>query len=102
MPAPPYRAIAERKITDRLLQANAVWPGSGQPLEHLHGAQTRALARLVAEGVIREEGAGHYYVYAPAYAAHMGNRRRRVMIAMICVIIAMAGGMIGVFTNVAR
>jgi len=102
MPVPPYRAIAERRVTDRLLQANAVWPGSGQPLENLHAAQARALTRLIAKGVIREEGAGHYYVYAPAYAAHLASRRRRVMIAMICVIIAMSGGLIGVFTHVAK
>jgi hypothetical protein len=88
MPAPPYRAIAERRVTDRLLQANAVWPGSGQPLEGLRAGQQRALQRLVADGVIRDEGGGHYYVYAPAYAAHMARRRKRAMIAVMVTILA--------------
>jgi hypothetical protein len=87
----PYRAIAERRVTDRLMEANAVWPGSGRPLEDLRGAQQRALARLLTAGVIREEGDHHYYVYAPAYASRMSNRRRRLAMAMIGVIIAMLG-----------
>ena len=99
MPAPPYRAIAERRVTERLLQANAVWPGSGQPLEHLRPGHHRALKRLVAAGVIREEGDGRYYLNAPAYAAHMASRRKRVIIAMICVIVAMSGILSGVVLN---
>jgi membrane protein required for beta-lactamase induction len=101
MPAPNYRAIAERRLTDRLLLLNAVWPGSGQPLEDLHSSQRRALTRLVADGVIREEGAGRFYLDAPAYAAHMASRRKRAMIALIVVILAMAlttgGALAGVF-----
>ena len=92
----PNRAIAERLVIDRLLQANAVWPGSGQPLERLRASHGRALKRLVAAGVIREEGDGPFYLYAPAYAAHMANRRKRVIIAMICVIVAMSGILAGV------
>ena len=46
----------------------------------------RALQRRAA-GVIREEGAGRYYLYAPAYAP----AGRRIAIAMICVIVAMSG-----------
>jgi hypothetical protein len=64
-----YRAIAERRVSDRLLLANAVWPGSGQPLEHLRQGHQRALKRLVAAGVIREEGDGRYYLYAPTWPA---------------------------------
>jgi len=90
---PPYRVIAERHVTDRLLHANAVWPGNGQPLELTRGSQRRALARLIAAGVIREEGDHHYYVYAPAYAARIDNRRRRMAVVLICVIVAMIGTM---------
>jgi hypothetical protein len=98
MPAPPYRAIAERRLTDRLLRANAVWPGSGQPLEGLRAAERRALPRLVADGVIREERAGRYYVDAPAYAAHMARRRKRALIALIVVIFVAALASAGVLT----
>jgi hypothetical protein len=98
----PYRAIAERRLTDRLLQTNAVWPGSGQPLEGLRPGRARALKRLVAAGVIREEGAGRYYLDAPAYAAHMANRRRRILIVLISVIVAMSGGLTAIFKHAAR
>ena len=87
----PNRVIAERRVTDRLMEANAVWPGNGRPREDLRGAQQRALARLVAAGVIREDGDRHYYIYAPAYASRMSNRRHRIVIVMIGVILAMFG-----------
>jgi hypothetical protein len=86
----PYRIIAERHLTDRLMQANAVWPGSGQPLETRSGGEQRALQRLVAAGVVREEGAGHFYLYVPAYATRLTQRRWRMAIAII-VVFAMAG-----------
>jgi hypothetical protein len=92
MPVPPYRAIAERRVTNRLLEANAVWPGSGQPLEPARAIERRALQRLVASGVIREEGQGHYYLYAPAYAAHLEGRRKRTLLAMIFILIAVGLG----------
>jgi hypothetical protein len=88
MPVPPYRAIAERRVSDRLLQSNAVWPGSGQPLENLRWIERRALQRLLKSGVIREESAGRYYLYAPAYAARMSGRRQRLLIVMLFVIAA--------------
>jgi hypothetical protein len=88
MPVPPYRAIAERHVCDRLLQANAVWPGNGQPLENLRGIEARALRRLLAADVIREERPDRYYLYAPAYAARMSGRRRRILIALLLVVFA--------------
>jgi hypothetical protein len=101
MPAVPYRAIAERRLTNRLLQMNAVWPGSGQPLDDLRFIERRALQRLVASDVIRDEGAGRYYLYAPAYAARNASRRQRAMIAMIVVLIlgmlAATGALTGIF-----
>jgi hypothetical protein len=91
MPVPPYRAIAERRVTDRLLQANAVWPGNGRAIDVHRGSERRALQRLVASGVIRAEGDGRYYVDAPAYAARMASRRRRTLIALLWVIGAALG-----------
>lgn len=92
----PYRAIAERHVTDRLLLANAVWPGNGQPLEIRRGSERRALQRLVAAGVIREEGDGRYHVYAPSYAAHMAGRRQRILLVLLFVLTAaaIAGGVL--------
>jgi hypothetical protein len=85
----PYRVVAERRVTERLLQMNAVSPGSGQPLADLRGSDGRALRRLAASGVIRDEGAGRYYVYAPAYAAMRGHRRQRLILVLLFVALAM-------------
>jgi hypothetical protein len=91
MPGVPYRVIAERHVTDRLLQLNAVAPGGGRPLADLSWSEERAVKRLVAAGVIREEAAGVYYLYAPAYVARRNHRRQRIAIALIFV--AIAGGL---------
>ena len=84
----PARAIAEYHVCQRLLQANAVWAGSGQPLENLRPSERRSLDRLVRAGVIREEGPGRFYLYAPAYAARIHARRQRVLMAMIFLVVA--------------
>ncbi len=88
--AVPARLIAERHISDRLMQANAVWPGSGQPLDALRWSERRALSRLLAADVVREEAPGRYYLYVPAYVARKNHRRQRLAIALIFVAIALA------------
>jgi hypothetical protein len=95
--AVPARAIAEYHVCQRLLQANAVWPGSGQPLENLRATEGRALNRLVRAGVIRDEGQSRYYLYAPAYAARIDARRQRKLMAMLFLVIAVL--LITVFTG---
>jgi hypothetical protein len=90
MPGPPVRVIAERHLTERLLQTNAVSPGSGQPLEGLTWAEGRALHRLIAADVVREDGDNRYYLYAPAYAARVRSRRQRVAMLVIFIIVALA------------
>jgi hypothetical protein len=86
---PPVRVIAERHVTDRLLQTNAVSPGSGQPLEGLTWAEGRALQRLIAADVVHEDGDKRFYLYAPAYAAHTRARRQRLTLALLFVVAAL-------------
>ena len=86
----PARAIAEYHVCQRLLQANAVWPGSGVLLENLRGSHERSLARLVRAGVIREEAPRHYYLYAPAYAARIHARRQRKLMAFLFLVVVAA------------
>ncbi len=86
----PYRIVAERRVCERLLQTNAVWPGSGRPLDNLRGTEQRALRRLVASGVIRDESDGRYYLYAPAYVALRGHRRQRIFLVLLFIILALA------------
>jgi hypothetical protein len=84
--AAPYGAIAERRLIERLLKADAVGAGSAQSLENLRAIEERRLRRLISVGVVREAAAGRYYLYAPALAAHMANRRVRVLVFMFIVV----------------
>ena len=86
--AVPARAIAEYHVCLRLLQANAVSAGSGPPLENLRPSEQRSLDRLVRAGVMREEGQGRYYLYAPAYAARIHARRQRKLMATLVLVVA--------------
>jgi predicted transcriptional regulator len=86
----PYRFIAERRVCERLLQANAVCPGSGRQLGDLRASEQRALRRLIESGVIRDEGEGRYYLYAPAYVAMRRHRRQRILLALLFAILALA------------
>jgi hypothetical protein len=86
----PAGAIAERRLIQRLLKADAVRSDAAQPLEHLRWAQQRRLERLIGLGVIREASAGRYYLYPPALADRMASRRVRVVMALAAVITALA------------
>jgi CHASE1-domain containing sensor protein len=86
--AVPARAIAEYHVCLRLLQVDAVWAGNGQPLENLRPSEQRSLDRLVRAGVIREEGPGRFYLYAPAYAARIHARRQRKLMAFLFLVVA--------------
>jgi hypothetical protein len=88
--AAPVRVIAERHVTDRLMQANAVWPGSGRPLDGLRWSERRALSRLLEADVVRRDAPDRYYLYVPAYVARRTHRRQRAMIALVFVAIALA------------
>jgi hypothetical protein len=87
MPGVPAGANAERRLIQRLLEADAVRAEAAQPLENLRWAQQRRLTRLIGLGVIREASAGRYYLYPPALADRMATRRVRVAIALLMVII---------------
>ena len=88
MPGVPYGAIAERRLIERLLMADAVGAGTAQPLENLRWIEARRLRRLIALGVVREAAAGRYYLYAPALAQRMASRRLRLLIALLAVVAA--------------
>ncbi len=85
-----YRFVAERRVCERLLRANAVWPGSGRQLDNLRAGERRALRRLVESGVIRDEGEGRFYLYAPAYVALRSHRRQRILLVLLFAILALA------------
>ena len=90
----PYGAIAERRLIERLLAADAVRADSAQPLERLRAIEERRLRRLTSEGVIRAAAGDRYYLYAPALAGRMANRRYRLL-AVAIVAIALASAIAG-------
>jgi hypothetical protein len=89
VPPVPYGLIAERRLIERLLKADAVGAGAAQPLENLRWTEDRRLRRLISVGVVREAAAGRYYLDAPALAARMANRRKRLLVVMLLVAIAL-------------
>jgi hypothetical protein len=85
----PHRFIAERRLCERLLQANAVWPGDSRQLGDLGAGEQRALRRLIESGVIRNAGEGRYSLYAPAYVALRRHRRQRILLALLFLVLAL-------------
>jgi hypothetical protein len=85
----PPGAIAERRLVDRLLRANAVSPAAGIALGDLRFVEQRRLAKLVTLGVIREEDGGRYYIFAPALAERMRSRRLRLAVVLMIVLLLM-------------
>jgi hypothetical protein len=85
----PAAAIAERRLIDRLLRADAVSPAAGIVLDGLRWVEQRRLAKLVSLGVVREEDGGRYYIYAPALADRIRTRRIRLVVAVMTVIVLM-------------
>jgi hypothetical protein len=90
MTAVPAGVIAERRVIDRLMQANAVSPEYAASLDGLRRLQARRLARLIEEGVVREPQPGRYYLEIPALAGHLNARRQRVKVALLLLMTAMA------------
>lgn len=90
MPAIPAGLIAERRLVNRLMRADAVSPANAQRLEGLPFLQSRRLRRLLANGVIREEQQGNYYINIPAWVDHQTSRRRRAAFIIMAILIVFA------------
>ena len=85
-----YRLVAERHVSDRLMQANAVWPGSGQPLDALR--ERAARASPPARGgrrYARRRPAATTSTRRPT-SALQGHRRQRMVLVLLFVILALA------------
>ena len=80
--AVPLRAIAERRVIERLLRAGALAPDAAQPLSDLGWFEDRGLARLLEAGVARKDTTGRYYLDGPGLADHWYRRRRRVVLVL--------------------
>lgn len=83
----PHRLIAERRLVEQLLRANAVTPANAQPLELRRGTQRRRLKQLIALGVIRDAGSDRFYLDAPALAQRMASQRQNAALAVLVLIL---------------
>ncbi|HVG43581.1 MAG TPA: hypothetical protein VM890_02590 [Longimicrobium sp.] len=78
----PLNSDAGHRVTRILRDAGATGPGSARPLASTRPLDRRALDWLVSAGVVREAGAGRYYLDADAYRAYRARRLNRMLIAM--------------------
>jgi hypothetical protein len=77
----------ERKVVRRFREAGATAPAAARTLDDLqlhHGSL--AMRRLRHRAVIREAGPGHLYLDEEVWEA-VGRTRRRVSIAILCLIV---------------
>jgi hypothetical protein len=81
MAVPPI-IHAEHRVVRGLRNAGATAPGAARSLPATRSIDGRALERLVGAGVVREQGAGRYYLDDAAYRAYRGERRKRVLIVL--------------------
>ena len=96
--APPYGAIAERRIIHQLLRANAVTSAGASPVDLQRAIDGRRFRRLLDRGVIVEATPGRYFLDAPRFAEYAEGRRRRAVIAALTVI---ALGLVATFLPLA-
>ena len=88
----PAGLIAERRVVNKLMLANAVSPETAtQPgeMDGLRWIQARRLAKLVDAGVVREPQPGRYYLDIPALAERVNTRRQRGAVLMLILVMAM-------------
>jgi hypothetical protein len=76
----------ERKLVRHFRDANATAPEGARTIEDLHLHHSAALRRLRHRAVIREAGAGRLYLDEGVWEA-VGRTRRRVSIAILCLIV---------------
>jgi hypothetical protein len=84
--APPYGAVAERRIIHQLLRTNAFTPSTAQGLELSRAIDHRRLRRLISAEVVHEPTPGRYYLDGPMFADHLDSRRRRLLVAWLALI----------------
>jgi hypothetical protein len=76
----------ERKVVRRFREAKATAPAAARTIDELHLHHSGALRRLRHRAVIREAGPGHLYLDEEVWEA-VGRTRRRVSIAILCLIV---------------
>ena len=76
----------ERKVVRRFREAGATAPAAARSVDDLHIHNTLALRRLRHLAVIREAGSDRLYLDEEVWEA-LGRSRRRVSVAVLCLIV---------------
>lgn len=84
-------ARARRRIASHFFVHHATGPEDAVAYVPQNPVEARQFARLQAKGVVREAGAGHYWLDTGAYQAELDARRRKLVpIVLLLVLIAAA------------
>jgi hypothetical protein len=76
----------ERKVVRRFREAGATAPGAARSVDELHIHGSLALRRLRHRAVIREAAPDRLYLDEEVWEA-LGRTRRRVSVAVLCLIV---------------
>ena len=76
----------ERHVVRRFQEGRALSPATARSLDELHVRHGSGLRRLRHRAVIREAGAERFYLDEEVWQA-LGHMRRRVSIAVLCLIV---------------
>jgi len=76
----------EREVVRRFREAGATTAAAARDLDELHVRPGSGLHRLRQRAVIREAAAEHFYLDEEVWEA-LGRTRRRVSIAVLCLIV---------------
>lgn len=81
----PIAAIAERKVATHFIDAGATSMADAIPYSSSHPARRRAFERLKGADILRTNGQGKWWLDEERWGDRRGNRRTRVIFAMLAV-----------------
>ncbi len=81
----PVRPIAERKVAAHFLEAGAVSMADAIPYAPARLSRERAFDRLKGADILRTDGKGKWWLGEAKWDDRQGNRRTRVIFAMLAV-----------------
>ncbi|MCX7356898.1 MAG: hypothetical protein NT015_01930 [Alphaproteobacteria bacterium] len=84
------RMRKEREIVATLLERGALSPSSAVPLGATTGLGGGALRSLIRNGAVVESGSASYYLDQDAYGKMRSQRRLRIALVLIAVLVAAA------------
>lgn len=87
-------ARGRRQVARDLREAGALSADAALPYAPPSRLAARALERMLRDGVVRETGAGVYWLDEPAYAARLAAFRRRALVLLAAATTIMAAAVL--------